>query len=64
MATVEILLKKIDTSHFVQKPYLRTKYLQSNIEEEIDMKNQFGIENLKDLISLREACSKVFVDTF
>ena len=27
---------KIDTSLFVQKPYLRTNYLESNIEEDID----------------------------
>ena len=29
---------KIDTSLFVQKPYLRTIYLESNIEEDIDLK--------------------------
>ena len=27
---------KIDKSLFVQKPYLRTKYLESNIEEDLD----------------------------
>ena len=27
--------KKIDTSLFVQKPYLRTNYMESNIEEDI-----------------------------
>ena len=32
---------KIDTSIFVQKPYLRTNYIESNIEEDIDLKNQF-----------------------
>ena len=29
---------KIDTSLFVQKPYLRTNYIEANIEEDIDMK--------------------------
>ena len=28
--------KKIDTSLFVQKPYLRTNYIDSIIEEDID----------------------------
>ena len=28
--------RKIDTSLFVQKPYLRTNYIESNIEEDID----------------------------
>ena len=29
---------KIDTSLFVQKPYLRTNYREANIEEDIDLK--------------------------
>ena len=29
---------KFDTSLFVQKPYLRTNYIESNIEEDIDLK--------------------------
>ena len=37
---------KIDTSLFVQKPYLRTNYIEANIEENIDRKNQFKIKNL------------------
>ena len=32
---------KIDTSFFVQKPHLRHIYIESNIEEDIDLKNQF-----------------------
>ena len=31
---------KIDTSLFVQKSYLRHNYMESNIEEDIDLKNQ------------------------
>ena len=53
---------KIDTSLFVQKPYLRTNYIESNIEEDINLKNQYRIKNLPDPISLREACSKNYVD--
>ena len=53
---------KIDTSLFVQKPYLRTNYIESEIEEIIDMKNQYRIKNLPDPISNREACSKNYVD--
>ena len=29
---------KIDTCLFVQKPYLRHNYIESNIEEDIDLK--------------------------
>ena len=53
---------KIDTSLFVQKPYLRTNYIESNIEEDIDLKNQYRIKNSPDPLSTREACSKNYVD--
>ena len=55
---------KIDTSLFVQNPYLRTNYIQTNIEEDIDLKNQFRIKNLPDPISIQEAASKNCVDNF
>ena len=37
--TQTILTIKFDTSLFVQKPYLRSNYIESNIEEDIDLKN-------------------------
>ena len=56
--------QKIDTSLFVQKPYLRTNYIESNIEEDIDLKNQYRIKNVPDPISIREVCNKNYVDNF
>ena len=53
---------KIDTSLFVQKPYLRTNYIEANIEEDIDLKNRFRIKNLPDPVSIGEAASKHYVD--
>ena len=53
---------KIDTSLFVQKPYLRTNYIESNIEEDIDTRNQYRIKNLPDPLSITEACSKHYAD--
>ena len=53
---------KIDTFLFVQKPYLRTNYIEPSIEENIDFKNQFRIKNIPDPISIREATSKNYVD--
>ena len=53
---------KIDTSLFVQKPYLRINYIESNIEEDIGLKNQFRIKNLPDPINIREAASKNYID--
>ena len=54
---------KIETSLSVQKPYLRTNYIENNIEEDIDWNNQFRNKNLPDPISIREAASKKYVDT-
>ena len=54
--------QKIDTSLFVKKPYLRTNYIESNIEEDIDLKIQFRTKNLPDPISIREPASKKYVD--
>ena len=53
---------KIDTSLFVQKPYLRTNYIEANIEEDIDLKGQYRNKNLPDPISITEAASKHYVD--
>ena len=53
---------KIDTSLFVQKPYLRSNYIESNIEEDIDLKNQYRTKHLPNPISIREAASKKYVD--
>ena len=41
---------------------MRTNYIEANIEEDIDFKNQFRIENLPDPISIREAASTNYVD--
>ena len=54
--------QKIDTSLFVQKPYLRRNYIEANIEEDIDLKNQYRIKNLPDPISIGEPVSKSYVD--
>ena len=53
---------KIDTSLFVQKPYLRTNYIEANIEEDIDFKNQYRIKNLPNPINITEACNKNYND--
>ena len=54
--------QKIDTSLFVQKPYLRTNYIEANIQEDIDLKNQYRNKNLPDPINMNDVCNKYYVD--
>ena len=37
---------------------MKTNYIEANIEEDIDLKNQYRIKNLPDPVSIREAASK------
>ena len=52
---------KNDTSLFVQKPYLRTIYLESLLEN-IDLKNQNKIKNLPCPQENSDAVHKSYVD--
>ena len=53
---------RIDTFLFVQKPYLRINYIESNIEEDIDSKNRCKIKNMPNPTNIHDACSKIYVD--
>ena len=44
---------KIDSSLFVQKPYLRTNYIVIDTEEDININNQFRNKNLPDPMSIQ-----------
>ena len=37
-------------------------YIEANIEEHIDLRNQFRNKNLPDPVSIRKAASKNYVD--
>ena len=52
---------KLDTSLFVQKRYLRTNYIEANIEVGIDLKNHYRIKNIPDPNCIRQAASKNYV---
>ena len=53
---------RIDTSLFVQEPYLRTNYIEADIEEDINMKNQFKIKNLPCPQENSDGVCKFYVD--
>ena len=47
---------QIDTSNFVKKSCLKTNYIETNLEEDIDMKNQYCIKNLPNQLSTSNDC--------
>ena len=51
-----------DTSLFVENRYLRTNYIEADIEEDINMRNQFKIENLPYPQEKSDAVCKSYVD--
>ena len=53
---------KIDTSRFVQKSYLRSNYIETDIDQEINLKNQYRIINLPDPINDKDGINKIFID--
>ena len=57
--TIEI--NKIDTSLFVQKLYLRTEYIESNIDEDIDLKIHIRIKNYLILLALETLVVKILL---
>ena len=53
---------KIDTSRFVKKSYLRSNYLETDIDHDIKLKNQYRIINLTYPISDKDGVNKKFFD--
>ena len=54
---------KIDTSIFVQKPYIRANYIENNMGEDFDFKNQYGNKNLPCPVKHKDAVCKSYVDS-
>ena len=47
----------------VTKSYIKANDLESNVEEDIDMKNEFKIKNLPEPINLQDAATKNYVES-
>ena len=52
---------KFDTSLLVQKPHLRTIYIESDREEDIDLKNQYKIKIYQVLLVLEKQLQKLML---
>ena len=60
--TSESLSNALDTSSFVGKSDLKTFFIESNIEENIEVKIQFKFKNLPDPNLDNELANKNYVD--
>ena len=53
---------KFDNSQYVQKPYLKVNYIESNIDQNIDLKNQYRINNIPQPNKDNDILSKIYID--
>ena len=53
---------KIDTSLFVKKPYLRHNYIETDIDHDINLKNQYRIINIANPINDKDSVNKIYID--
>ena len=53
---------KVDTSKFVQKSYLRSNYIETDLDHDINLKNQYRIINLPDPINDKDRVNKIYID--
>ena len=51
---------KIDTSLFIQKPYLTNKFIKRDIDEDLYLKNRYRTKTSPDPISIRVVCCKIY----
>ena len=53
---------KIDTSLFVKKHYLRNNYIETDLDHDINLKNQYRIKNIPDPINNNDSVNKIYID--
>ena len=53
---------KVDTSLFVQKYYLRSNYIESDLDLDIILKNRYRSINLPDLNNDKDGINKIYID--
>ena len=53
---------KIDLSQYARKSYIRSNYIEADIDHDIDLKNQYKIINLPNPINNKDAINKIYID--
>ena len=55
--------KKVDLSQYARKSYIRSNYIESDIDHDIDLENQYKIINLANPINDKDGVNKMYIDT-
>ena len=50
-------------SRFVQKSYLRSHYIETDLDHDLNLKNQYRIINLSEPIGDKDGVNKIYIDT-
>ena len=53
---------KIDLSQNARKSFIRSNYIESDVDHNIDLKNQYKIINMTDPINNKDSVNKIYVD--
>ena len=54
---------KIDLSQYARKSYIRSNYIETDIDHDINLKNQYRIINIANPINNKDAINKIYIDT-
>ena len=54
---------KIDLSQYARKSYIRSNYIESDMDHDIDLKNQYRIINTLQPINENGIVNKTYIDT-
>ena len=54
---------KIDLSQYARKSYIRSNYIETDINHNIDLKNQYKLINIPNPINNNDSVNRIYVDT-
>ena len=54
---------KIDLSQYARKSYIRSNYIETDINHDIDLKNQYKLINIPNPINDKDSVNRIYVDS-
>ena len=63
LASSNDINNKIDLSQYARKSYIRSNYIETDINHNIDLKNQYKLINIPNPINNNDSVNKIYIDT-